>query len=389
MAAGFNFSFNPKVYFGPGSVGKLGSIAEGIGENILIVTGASSFKNTSCREKLLKDFDGRKIKYNEIEVTGEPTTRFIDEASLYYRNKGINCVLSIGGGSALDAGKAISAMIPQTGSASEYLEEVGNKAHNGIKVPFIAVPTTAGTGSEATRNAVLKKEGPGGFKKSLRHDNLVPDIALIDPELTLSCPVEVTAACGMDALTQLLESYVSTASTFLSDTLAVCGISMHSGGTLEAACTRSPADIGLREKLSYSSYLSGVTLANAGLGAVHGLAGIIGGHFDIPHGTICAVLLGPVTEYNISRLHESNGTEALKKYANAGFIISGAGGTDIEEGCSLLVDRLYEIKRKLNIPDIDELGLSRKDKESIAEEAGSKFNPVKLNSRDFYNILNK
>ena len=193
-------------------------------------------------------------------------------------DRGIDVVLSTGGGSVIDAGKAVSAMLRVEGSVAEYLEDVGTRKHPGTKVPFVAVPTTAGTGCEATRNAVLSRVGPDGFKKSLRHDNFLPDAAVVDPVLTLSCPPDITAACGLDALTQLLESFVSTKASVLTDVLALSGLE-HIGNSLVPACTNSGQDIDMRANLSYAALMSGITLTSAGLGTVHGFASSIGGLF--------------------------------------------------------------------------------------------------------------
>ena len=160
------------------------------------------------------------IKFQKVVVNSEPSPELVDETVQKYSAEKIDVVVSIGGGSVIDAGKAISAMLNTSGSVREYLEVVGNKEHPGTKVPFIAVPTTSGTGSEATKNAVISKLGKDGFKRSLRHDNLVPDVALIDPELTLNCPPDITAAAGMDCFTQLAEAYLSGKSNDYTDALA-------------------------------------------------------------------------------------------------------------------------------------------------------------------------
>lgn len=384
----YDYFFNPRVVFGRGSVALLPEIIAGMGDNILILTGISSFKRSPLRDNLFKDLEKRCIKYFEIEVGGEPTTGIVDESADYYRKRIVNAVVSIGGGSVLDAGKAVSGMIPQQGSVIDYIE--GVKRHNGVKVPFIAVPTTSGTGSEATKNAVLTKpaaNGLEGFKKSLRHDNLVPDVAVIDPLLTVGCPPEITAACGMDALTQLIESFVSEEASFLSDAFALKGLEMHAGNALFHACTDRPDDINIRTGLAYAAYLSGSSLANAGLGAVHGLAGIIGGAFEIPHGTICASLLSKVTEYNIGKLLSGGETNGLSKYSTAGFTLSGRTATDIKTGCLLLINYLNDMTSRLNIPEISDFRLKKSDIEFIAGKAENKNNPVRLGKDDFLKIL--
>ncbi len=375
------------MIFGPDSSKALPAVMSGVGSRILIVTGVSSFKNMPLRDILCREMKNSSINYFELEVGGEPTTDFIDENASYYREKNINAVVSIGGGSVIDAGKAISGMIPQDGPVTCYLEGVGIKKHNGIKVPFIAVPTTAGTGSEATKNAVLTKHGPGGYKKSLRHDNLVPDVAVIDPVLTIGCPPDITAACGMDALTQLIESFLSAQSSFLTDTLSLKGISLHAGRALFHSCTDKVSDILTRSDLAYAAYLSGVVLANAGLGAVHGLAGVIGGVFDIPHGIICASLLSKVTDYNIEKLSSAKENIALEKYSRAGYALTGQEPSDIKTGCSILMEYLREMTESLNIQGIQDFKFNKDEIDFISEKADNKNNPVNLTPEDFHNIL--
>lgn len=204
----FVFACMPEIHFGAGALSRLPSLVGAGGKRILLVTGSSSFRQSAHYERLTAALGAAGITTFEVSVSGEPSPAFVDEVVARYRNENPDWVVSIGGGSAVNTGKAISAMLPSGDSVVEYLECKDTKKHDGRKVPFIAIPTSSGTGAEATKNAVLSDIGRAGYKSSLRHDRFVPDIALVDPELTLSCPPDVTAACGMDALTQLLESYV-------------------------------------------------------------------------------------------------------------------------------------------------------------------------------------
>ena len=295
MIPTFTFARTPRISFGAGTKSEIPGLAESIGKRILLVTGGKSFPASNHWTALAAAFQERSLDWYHISVKGEPSPELVDSAVSEYRPKNIKTVVAIGGGSVIDAGKAISAMLTHTGSVFDYLEGVGTgKKHDGRKVPFIAVPTTAGTGSEATKNAVLSRVGPQGFKKSLRHDNFVPDHAVVDPELSLSCPADITASCGMDAFTQLLESYVSLKSTPLTDSLALSGMEQVSGHLIPV-CTTGASALPNRTAMAYGALLSGITLANAGLGIVHGLAATIGGLYTIPHGVICGVLAEQVT----------------------------------------------------------------------------------------------
>jgi len=239
----FNFFAN-QLQFGPGKIDQLPKLARFYGKNLLLITGAKSFQESDQWPQLLKQLKKKSINIFQAMVTTEPSPLIIDEIVTRYQDQKIGVIAAIGGGSVIDAGKAVAAMMTKEESIIEYLEVVGNRSHDGKKVPFIALPTTSGTGSEGTKNAVISQVGENGFKLSLRHDNFVPDIAIIDPELTLNCPPKTTAACGMDALTQLLESLVSTQASIMTDSLALGALGIL-GDSLINATTRQTCDIDL------------------------------------------------------------------------------------------------------------------------------------------------
>ena len=216
------------------------------------------------------------------------------------------------GGSVMDAGKAVSAMIPVEGSITQYLEGVGDREHPGTKIPFIAMPTTSGTGSEMTKNAVISEVGEHGFKKSLRHTNFIPEMAIIDPEMMLSCPAGLTAASGMDAFTQLLESYVSRQANPMTDALALQGLKQIKNYLLRAYL-EGDNNIEARSGMALAAMFSGITLAHAGLGLVHGFASPLGAYFDIPHGVVCGTLMAPVFAYTIENLIDQPDHPAIHK----------------------------------------------------------------------------
>ncbi|HOM11640.1 MAG TPA: iron-containing alcohol dehydrogenase, partial [Spirochaetota bacterium] len=312
--------------------------------------------------------------------------QLVDDAVKAYAGKGIDVVVSIGGGSAIDAGKAISAMLPVGGSVTDYLEIVGTKQHSGVKIPFIAVPTTAGTGSEATKNAVLSTTGKNGFKRSLRHDNFVPTIAIIDPELMVGCPAGVTAASGLDALTQLIESYVSTQANPFTDALAESGIAKI-GHSLLPLCIHHEDTVFHRANMAYGAFISGITLAHAGLGVVHGLASPLGALFNIPHGVACGTMLAAATKATIKKLKKMGDSYYVEKYATVGELLKGYKSNSVHESCHKLIATLEEWVDILRIPRLSEYGVCQDDFAAIIKDGGNKNNPAVLDEQEIMQIL--
>jgi len=232
----------------------------------------------------------------------------------------------------------------------------------------------------------LTKIGKGGFKKSLRHNNFVPDIAIVDPELTLSCPSNSTAACGMDAFTQLLESYVSTNASVITDCLAYNGMKHVIRSLCRAVST--PDDLAARTDVSYASLISGITLANAGLGVVHGFASSIGGFFDIPHGVVCGTLMAVSTKFNIAKLRrQANPNITLTKYANIGKLMTNSSDKTDAYYCDLLVETLYNWTEKFDIPTLDQFAVSENDFKRIIDITLQKQNPAALDKHSLELIL--
>lgn len=378
--------------FGAGMIDKAAAIAAGYGGRALIVTGAGSYKASGHWDDFTKELKARGAAWNHAAVAGEPSPEAVD--AIVAENKGgnIGVVLAWGGGAVVDAGKAVSAMLPSGGPVMPYLEGVGSgAAHDGRKVPFIAVPTTAGTGSEATKNAVLSRTGPDGFKNSLRHDNFVPDAAIVDPALMLTCPPDVTAACGMDAFSQLLESYVSTAANPMTDALALSGLEALAQ-SLIPACGAGAGDIAVRGRMAHAALMSGITLAGAGLCVVHGLAGPMGGMFRIPHGAACGTLLGAAVRATIEKLIRESGAAhpALIKFARAGSIIAGIAGADANDtlaAARALADTIEKWTEQLKIPRLGAFGIKETDLDRIIAAGSNKFNPVKLSNEEMRQIL--
>jgi alcohol dehydrogenase class IV len=386
MVKPFQFSRLPKIYFKRGIIAELPSFICSYGKKIILVTGKSSFTNSAYSGRLFNDFKKKDIEYSVLSVPGEPSPEIIDNAIKEFKNKSSNLVVGIGGGSVIDAGKAISAMMNRTESVVEFLEGVGTREHPGTKLPYIAVPTTSGTGSETTKNAVISRVGRNGFKRSLRHENFVPDIALVDPELTLGCSKDITAASGMDCFTQLTEAYLSDKSCEYTDALAIEGLK-----AIKASLIRSYSegeDIDARTGMSFAALTSGICLANAGLGVVHGFASSIGGLFDIPHGLICGTLMAKSNEINIRELRKKAvNSAALKKYADLGRLFFESAGHSDEYYIDSFIAILYKLKSDLQLTGLRKSGLSEKEVRIISRETEIKNNPVKLAEEDLAEIL--
>ncbi|MBG0858997.1 MAG: iron-containing alcohol dehydrogenase [Bacteroidales bacterium] len=385
MVKPFQFARLPLIYFGRGRITELNLLVKRYGKTLLLLTGKSSFMNSVNGRNLVSNLNDNGIRYKHIIVPSEPSPSTIDDAVAAFREFNPDVVTAIGGGSVIDAGKAISAMLPSGAPVTEFLEGVGTKEHPGIKIPFIAVPTTSGTGSEATKNAVISRTGRNGFKRSLRHDNFVPDIAIVDPELTLGCPRDITAAAGMDCFTQLTEAYLSDKANPFTDALALEGLKAVKA-SLSQSCL-SGDDIEAREGMSLAALISGICLANAGLGAVHGFASSIGGFFNIPHGVICGTLMASANEMNIRELRKLQDDTSLKKYATLGKLFLGTQGEPDDYYINGLIEYLHQLTEKLQLPRLKKYGLSEADAEMICMATENKNNPVRLSASQFAEIF--
>lgn len=386
MSLSFSVKSLPYLIFGPGSLAKLPEVLLRYGKEILIVTGKSSFTDSAHWASLQEQLNGEGFRCHHASIHGEPTPEDIDSIALKLADVSLDAVVAIGGGSVLDGGKAVSAIMKEKRPVITFLEGVGTASPSGSKLPFIAVPTTSGTGSEATSNSVIRSFSGGGFKKSLRHDNYIPDVALIDPALTLACPPQVTAACGMDAYTQLVEAYLSTNSNPFTDSLAFEGIQ-----AIHSSLPRAVADgndLEARSSLAYGSYLSGIVLANAGLGTVHGFASVIGGLYDIPHGIVCGTLMAEINRATLAKLSRGDhDSPALKKYTRLGELVGDDRRGDEQRHQKLFIEHLQTLTRELQIPDLGDFGVKENDLEKIAGKTSNKYNPVQFNNKELVQIL--
>ena len=373
----FQFLTSPRIIFGSGAVAGLTEISHEQGRRPLLVLGSKS-ADENRSQRLVELVTPAATAH----CANEPTVEDVDRVVALARDADCDLVVAAGGGSVLDCGKAASAMLTNPGSLEDYLEGVGTgRALSAAPRPMVAVPTTSGTGSEVTWNAVIS--GPG-YKKSVRSPMMIPRVALVDPELTRTLSPEVTASCGMDALVQIMEAYLSRCATPLTDGLALQGVQL-AGWSLPRAFDDGQ-DMEAREAMSLASLMGGICLANAGLGAVHGFASPLGALFPISHGVACAALLPQVMEAN---LRAARGTAHEKRvWARFARLMQTLTGmrNDVETGLEILGD----LQKKLRIPRLGELGVTDQDLPSVvagARGSSMKYNPVELTDEQLTGIL--
>jgi alcohol dehydrogenase class IV len=375
----FEFATAGRVLFGAGRSAELPALLASCGSRVLVCTGASAYRHAD----LLAGLDLPAVMF---PVAGEPTVDLARAAAAAGREHGADVVAAIGGGSVIDTGKAAAMLLGNGGDPLDYLEVIGGgQAITRPSVPCVAVPTTAGTGAEVTANAVLASP-EHQVKASLRGATMLPRAALVDPLLTVSCPPEVTAASGMDALTQCLEPFVSQRASPLSDAIAREGIRRAAAG-LRRACADG-TDLAARADMAVASVAGGMALANAKLGAVHGLAGVLGGTVAVPHGVACAALLAPVMQANVAALRAAGPDHpALARYAEAAALLTGEPVAAIEDGVAWVRETLA----LLDIPGLGTFGLVPEQADGIAAQAlrssSMQGNPVALTEGDLRAIL--
>ncbi|MGR8932883.1 MAG: iron-containing alcohol dehydrogenase [Gammaproteobacteria bacterium] len=388
----FSISRLPRISYGSGRIAEVPALAAAYGRTALLVTGKHSFCATPRWQSFIQALEAKGMRWLHFTVSGEPSPQLVDEAVSRFRSETVDVVVAIGGGSVLDAAKAIAGLLPHGNSVMDHLEGVGkNIPYRGPATPFIAVPSTAGTGSEATKNAVLSVQGPGGFKKSFRDECLIPEYAVIDPDLLSSCPRELAAADGMDAFTQLLESFVSLKANPFIDALAWSGMCAVKEGFFAAWAGIEPEAAYGRAAMAYASLLSGITLAQVGLGSVHGLASPLGAYFPIPHGVVCGTLVAAATEVNIRALQAREPQHpALSKYAQVGRLLCGRPDMGDAAARDALIVLLGEWSDRLQLPRLNRYGISAADFPLIvANSRGSSMqtNPIVLTDAEIEAVL--
>ncbi|MEO0293411.1 MAG: iron-containing alcohol dehydrogenase [candidate division WOR-3 bacterium] len=378
----FEFRVPEKIIFGVGSSKEISSNALNFGKRPLIVTG----KNQKRYNFLFDSFIRERITPEIYSVEGEPTTETIIECLGLGKRKKVDVVIGIGGGSAIDTGKAIAVLLTNEGNLFNYLEVIGKgKPFKNPGIPFIAVPTTAGTGAEVTKNAVIKSK-EHSIKVSLRSNFMLPRIAIVDPALTYSMPKEITLNTGLDAFTQVIEPFVSNKSNPLTDSICKEGIKRISRSILEVI--KDGSNTRAREDMCIGSLFGGIALANAKLGAVHGFAGALGGVIDVSHGLLCGILLPFVIKMNIKALKEREPlSPTLIKYKEIAKIVTGKEKAEEKD----LISWIEDLYGNFNIPCLSELKLEKEKLEEIVENAkkssSMQGNPIVLTDEELREII--
>lgn len=380
----FEFATSHRILFGRGQLNSVGAAARLLGSRALIISGRSP-ERADRLEGLLK---AAGLLTSRFSVAGEPTVPEVLQACREAASGSCDLLVGIGGGSAMDAAKAVAALLANPGEPLDFLEVVGKgQPLKNPSLPCITLPTTAGSGAEVTRNAVLSSP-EHRVKVSLRGHGLLSRLAIVDPDLTLGLPPELTASTGLDALTQLIEPYVSVRANPITDGFCLDGL-RRVARSLEK-CWMRPNDIASREDMSMASLQGGLALANSGLGAIHGLAGAIGGMWNAPHGAVCAALLAPVTEVNIHALrHRLPNSVSLSRYRYVARILSGKEEVSADAAVAWTRDLVH----RLGLPRLRDLGVSHEHFPTVIEKglqsSSMKGNPIALTVAELKGALDR
>jgi alcohol dehydrogenase class IV len=378
----FEFATAARIIFGPGTVSQAAPLAREMGQRALVTIGLKADRAAALLAALI----AADLSYVTLPVPGEPTVELARAGAQLVQAEGCDLVIGLGGGSAIDAGKAIAALAANGGDPLDYLEVVGRgQPLSRTSLPLIAIPTTAGAGAEVTRNAVLASS-QHGVKASLRSPSMLPRLAIVDPELTYSLPPEITASTGLDALTQLIEPFVSSRANPMTDALCREGM-MRAARSLRRAY-EDGQDVAAREDMALASLFGGLALANAGLGAAHGFAGPVGGMFSAPHGAVCAAFVPHVMAVNVRALAAREpANPALARYDEIARILTGDPRSGAEDG----VRWICSLCAALRIPPLSTYGVTRADFPALIEKtavaSSTKANPISLTPGELSEIL--
>jgi alcohol dehydrogenase class IV len=378
----FEFAAATRILFGPGTVREVAPLAAALGRRALIILGSTVERAAPFVEQL----NAQGIETVTFNVLGEPTVGTVIAGVQRARQAACDLVIGLGGGSVLDTGKAVAALLTNGGEPLDYLEVIGRgQALTQPAAPYIAIPTTAGTGTEVTRNAVLGSP-EHRIKVSLRSLFMLPRLAVVDPELTYSLPPAVTASTGLDALTQLIEPYTSNSANPLTD--ALCREGMCCVARSLRRAYQDGHDAAAREDMALASLFGGLALANARLGAVHGLAGPVGGLFSAPHGAICARLLPYAMQANVRALQaRAPDSPTLARYTQIAQLLTGQPTATAADG----VEWVHALCADLSIPPLSQFGLTEADFPVVVAQAQNassmKGNPIPLTDQELTEIL--
>ena len=386
MMERFTIASTGNLLFGPGTFAELDHQLALHGYMHVAFISSRTLSGTDRFLGVVRTLRAKGIAATVFTVSGEPTVASIDAVSESVATSGCDVVVGIGGGSALDSAKAVSVMALQlvtqktSISVKRYLEGVGDLTPPCERLPLIAIPSTAGTGSEATKNAVIADIGPKGFKKSLRHDAYIPDLVIIDPSLAVGLPRAVTAASGLDALTQLMEAYTSNKANPFIDALALDAIGK-AGNALPRLLETDPSDISSRSDMAYAAYISGMSIANSGLGYVHGIAGPLGGLHAAAHGILCGSLIAPVNRAMAGTHAHTDAygifTGKMERIARLWHV----------EGLDGVVTHLEKLSGLANFPRLRTFGFTEPELRTIGSKEVGRNSPVLIPSDNLVDIL--
>jgi alcohol dehydrogenase class IV len=377
----FEFATAGRIIFGVGKLAELSGVVRSLGNRVLVVCGGRVDRAQPAIDLLRQ----AGCDVSTFSIPGEPEVGWIEEGAAIARKAGCEVVVGFGGGSALDAAKAIAALATNARPVFDYLEVIGKgQALDIPALPIATVPTTAGTGAEVTRNAVLSSK-EHRVKASLRSAHMLPRVAIVDPELTYNLPPELTASTGMDALTQVIEPFVSSRANPMVD--ALCREAIPRIARALPRVFKTANDIEARRDMSLASLFGGLALANAGLGAVHGFAAPIGGMFPVPHGAVCAALLPEVMRMNMEVAQVDGHSETVSRYDQVAQMLTGLPAARGIDG----VEFVKDLCRSLSIPRLREFSIIMADLPEIAQKAAQassmKANPVLLSQAELVDIL--
>jgi alcohol dehydrogenase class IV len=388
----FEFLTVGRILFGRGVSAQIGEIAAGFGRRAMVISNAGEKGDGGAIDRLLEMLSAAGVRNELLRQRGEPAVADVDRGVELARKQSCDVVIGLGGGSAMDAAKAVAGLLTGGGSAIDYMEVIGRgRRITRPAAPWIAVPTTAGTGAEVTRNAVIASP-EDHFKASIRSAHLLARVAVVDAELAVDVRPEITARAGMDALCQLIESYTSRGATPVTDALAAEGISLAGRSLLRAY--RDGGDLDAREGMAMAALLSGITLTNAGLGAAHGFAAPLGANFPAPHGSVCGALLPHVMAANVEALRrESPRPPTLRRYASVGRRLSGRDGLSDPQAVDAGIQCVEQLARDLDLPPLGRFGLTEDRISEMVALAGRsssmRYNPVRLSDEALAGILRK